>query len=230
VVKATQVIGVSDSPATYVFADIAGFTALTEAHGDDEAAALIDRFCGEVADVLPRYDAAQIKAIGDAVMLRVPEPAAAVELGLHLAHELLRGHGSPTVRVGMHHGAAVRLGGDYFGTAVNLAARVSALAAGREVLLSASTGGAAGAIQGVIYQARGRHELRGVREPVDLVAAVREAAPGEGGLAVDPVCQMAVDPEKAAGRLVYRDTAHFFCALECAGEFARQPERYAARR
>jgi Cu+-exporting ATPase len=45
-------------------------------------------------------------------------------------------------------------------------------------------------------------------------------------LAVDPVCRMAVDPERAAGRLIYDGTAYFFCTLECAGEFARRPERF----
>lgn len=39
--------------ATFVFADIAGFTALTEAHGDEEAVALVREFCRAVADELP---------------------------------------------------------------------------------------------------------------------------------------------------------------------------------
>jgi FtsP/CotA-like multicopper oxidase with cupredoxin domain len=43
---------------------------------------------------------------------------------------------------------------------------------------------------------------------------------------IDPVCQMAVDPEHAAGRLVYADNAYFFCTLSCAGDFARQPEPF----
>ena len=34
----------SDAPATFLFADIAGFTALTEAHGDEQAVALVDAF------------------------------------------------------------------------------------------------------------------------------------------------------------------------------------------
>src|SRR2546426_10466472 len=83
---------VSTAPATFVFADIAGFTAMTEAHGDEEAATLVDRFYGEVAEVLPRYGAAQVKSIGDAVMLRVPSPANAIELGLHVAHDTLGDH------------------------------------------------------------------------------------------------------------------------------------------
>jgi adenylate cyclase len=218
-----------DSPATYVFADIAGFTALTEAHGDEEAVTLIDRFSAEVAELLPRYDATQVKSIGDAVMLRVPDAAGAIELGLDLAQETLQGHGYPAVRVGMHHGVAVCRGGDYFGSAVNLAARVAALASGREVLLSASTGVAAGTIAGVSYRSRGRHDLKGVVEPVELVAAVRGGR-HDGALAVDPVCQMAVEPDNAAGRLRYEGTVYHFCALGCAGTFARHPERYAGRR
>ena len=44
----------------------------------------------------------------------------------------------------------------------------------------------------------------------------------------DPVCRMAVDPDRAAGRLMHDGTAYFFCTLACAGEFAREPERYVA--
>jgi YHS domain-containing protein len=40
---------------------------------------------------------------------------------------------------------------------------------------------------------------------------------------------MAVDPEHAAGRLTLDGTAYFFCTLTCAGEFAREPQRFAAR-
>ncbi|MBX5469582.1 MAG: YHS domain-containing protein [Thermoleophilaceae bacterium] len=38
---------------------------------------------------------------------------------------------------------------------------------------------------------------------------------------------MAVDPEHAAGRLVFEDTVYFFCTLACAAAFARHPERFA---
>jgi YHS domain-containing protein len=39
---------------------------------------------------------------------------------------------------------------------------------------------------------------------------------------------MAVDPDRAAGRLMHEGTAYFFCTLTCAGEFARQPEQFIA--
>ncbi|MDQ3741173.1 MAG: YHS domain-containing protein [Actinomycetota bacterium] len=212
--------------ATFVFADIAGFTALTEAHGDEQAAALVADFCAAVSAELPAVGGSQVKTIGDALMLTIPDPGEAVLLGLRITHELMLGHGAPAVRVGLHHGSAVERDGDYFGAAVNLAARVSAEASGGEVLLTGATAALAPQLDGVLYEPRGRRELRNVREPVELFAAVRAAETTEARLPCDPVCRMAVDPERAAGRLVYEDTTYFFCTLACAGEFARRPERF----
>ena len=161
--------------ATFVFADIAGFTALTEAHGDEEAAALVADFCAAVAAELPASGGTQVKTIGDALMLSIPDPAAAVLLALRITHELMLGHGAPAVRVGLHHGSAVERDGDYFGAAVNLAARVSAEASGGEVLLTGATAALAPQLAGVLYEPRGRRALRNVREPVELFAAVRAA-------------------------------------------------------
>ena len=114
-----------------------------------------------------------MKSIGDALMLRVPEPADAVRLGLHIVHDLMPGHGAPAVRVGLHHGSYVERDGDFFGAAVNLAARVSGQAVGGEVLLTGHTAALAPDIDGVFYEPRGRAALRNVREPVELFAAVR---------------------------------------------------------
>ena len=220
----------SDSTqATFLFADIAGFTALTEAHGDEQAATLAADFSDAVKAELAASDGAHVKSIGDALMLRIPDPAEAVLLGLRVVGDIMRDHGAPAVRVGMHHGPAIERGGDFFGATVNLAARVSAAAVGGEVLLTAHTAALAPAPEGVVYESRGRRDLRNVREPVELVAAVRIGQATEAQLAIDPVCHMAVDPERAAGRLMYDGTAYFFCTLECAGEFARGPERFTQR-
>jgi adenylate cyclase len=115
---------------TFLFADLAGFTALTEAHGDEQAADLVEEFSRAADGLLPRYGGEQIKTIGDALMLRVETPAGAVKLGLALTHDMLAECGYPAIRVGMHHGSAVHRGGDWFGATVNLAARVSGLAHG----------------------------------------------------------------------------------------------------
>jgi class 3 adenylate cyclase/YHS domain-containing protein len=211
--------------STFVFADIAGFTALTEAHGDEDAADLVSEFCEAVRAELPATGGAHVKTIGDALMLQVPDPADAIALGLRITGGIMGRHGAPAVRVGLHHGPAVERDGDFFGAAVNLAARVSGEAAGGEVLLTGKTAAMAPDLEGVLYEPRGRHELRNLKEPVELFAAV-PAGEAQAQLAFDPVCRMAVDPDRAAGRLVYEGTAYYFCTLACAGEFARGPQRF----
>jgi adenylate cyclase len=214
------------SSATFLFADIAGFTAMTETHGDEQAAQIVERFSDAVALELPRFGATHVKTIGDALMLRIPDPTQAVLLGLRIALDLLRGHRAPAVRVGLHHGPAIERDRDYFGAAVNLAARVSAAATGGEVLLTGQTAALTGNVEGVRYESRGCPELRNVRERVELIAAIRAGHTTAHRLIIDPVCRMAVDPKSAAGRLVIDDTVYFFCSLACAGEFARAPERF----
>jgi class 3 adenylate cyclase len=216
----------TDAAGTFIFADIAGFTALTEAHGDEEAVKLVEEFAEAVEAELPAVRGEHIKTIGDALMLRIPAPGDAVLLALRIANDLIAEHGAPAVRVGLHHGPAVERNGDYFGASVNLAARVSALASGGEVLLTGQTAALVPDLEGVLYESRGRQTLRNVAEPIEVFAALRVGEMAEGRLPVDPVCRMVVDPDRAAGRLVHEGNAYFFCSLSCAGEFARQPERF----
>jgi adenylate cyclase len=215
-----------DAEATFLFADIAGFTALTEAHGDEQAVQLVEEFANAVQAELPRLDGEYVKTVGDALMLRVPDPADAVRLSLWITRNAMSGHQAPSVRVGGNYGSAVERNGDYFGSTINVAARVSALAAGGEVLVTGQTAALAPDLEGVLYESRGRQVLRNVAEPVEIFAVVRTDESGDH-LVIDPVCQMAVDPERAAGRLLLDEKAYHFCSLTCAAAFAQHPERYA---
>jgi class 3 adenylate cyclase len=132
---------------TFLFADLSGFTALTEAHGDEQAADLVARFCVAVRQLLDEHQAHEVKTIGDALMLRTGDAAAAIRLGLCIVYDVGAQHGFPLVRVGMHTGSAVERDGDWFGTTVNLAARVSAAASGGEALLTAATHAASGDVE-----------------------------------------------------------------------------------
>jgi adenylate cyclase len=211
--------------STFLFADIAGYTALTEAHGDEDAVELAQTFCRAVDGMAGAEGGELVKTIGDAVMIRHPDPARAITLGLRAAGEALAGHGFPTVRVGMHHGPALESEGDWFGSTVNLAARVAALAAGGEVLLTASVREAAGELEGVRLESRGEQRLRNVPAPVPVFAATlegRESAHRD----VDPVCRMVVAEGREVGTVHHHGTDYRFCSLGCIRLFAEAPEAY----
>ena len=223
---------------TFLFADLAGFAALTEAHGDERAADLVASFFRDARSLLPAHGAQEVKTLGDAIMIRCESATAAIGLALRLVRQVGARHGFPRVRAGMHTGAAVERDGDWFGATVNLAARVSGAAAGGEVLVSQRTAAAVGARDGgslglvhglsnIVLRSRGRRQLRNVSEPVELFEVSCELSHMFDPLPVDPVCRMAVDPDHDAARLAYDGVEVHFCSLGCAEAFARTPDRYA---
>lgn len=211
---------------TFVFADLAGFTALTEAHGDEQAAELAAQFSDCVHSLLPERGAEAVKSIGDAVMMHCDDASESIDLGLRILENVGSRPQFPIVRVGMHTGAAIERDGDWFGSAVNLAARVSGVAGGDEVLLTEATRIAAGELEGIELQRRGEQRFKNVRDAVALYQARREGE-DRGARVIDPVCRMSVEPEEAAGTLTYEGRTYYFCSLECARAFAAEPERFA---
>jgi adenylate cyclase len=214
---------VSETEATFGFVDLAGFSALTEAHGDSEAVALLDRFEALTNDALGVGDRL-VKTIGDAVMVVFPRPDAAVaalsRLFVALAETEL-----PVARAGLHHGSAIERGGDYLGASVNLTARVAAQAQGGQVLVTTEVAEAA-RTSGVAVVDLGCFTLRNITEPVQLFEL--EVVPAVAGTAIDPVCRMQVAIAEAAGRLRRRDHDYWFCSLKCVAAFAADPDRVTA--
>ena len=215
-------------PHTFLFADLAGFTAMTEVHGDEVAADAVADFCRGVRGLLGQFEAEEIKSIGDAVMLRVPDASAAIHLAVRLIGEVGTRHGSLAVRVGAHTGSAVHRDGDWFGAAVNLAARVAAVAERGEVLMTEVTRSAAGAaVARYEIEARPSRQFKNIAEPVALYALTLASQPQVASLPNDPVCRMAVDPNESEERRTWNGVEICFCSAECAAVFDRHPERYA---
>lgn len=210
---------------TFVFADLAGFTALTEAHGDHAAADLVGDFAAKVDSWLPEFGGGDAKTIGDALMLRLDSAPDAVELGLAIVERTADTPRFPEVRVGMNSGTAVSRDGDWFGRAVNVAARVAGQAQGCEVLLSANTYEAASHLETVRFDDAGTKRLRNVSAPLQIYRANRLEG-GRPDLHVDPVCRMALRPDQPGPVVVHDYVEFWFCSKRCARAFEKEPRRY----
>jgi adenylate cyclase len=213
---------VGEIERTFVFVDLAGFTALTEIHGDRDAAETVDVFVGIVRDSLGPADRL-VKTIGDAVMLTSPDPRSGVELTARIIEATHRERHFPQTRAGLHHGTAVERDDDYVGAAVNLAARVTAQAAADQTLCTTEIAAAARA-DGVEVIDRGPFQLRNIADPVNLFEL--RLCPGMQGTVVDPVCRARIDRDEAQGRLRFEAVDHWFCSLSCASLFASHPEQF----
>jgi adenylate cyclase len=114
------------------FADLAGYTRLTEEEGELEAVDAVERFVEAVETTLPDH-ARVIKTIGDEVMIVGSDAAALTDWAV--GFQQLQSD-PPLPRIGIHYGEALYRDGDYYGRDVNIASRVAARSAGGEVLVT----------------------------------------------------------------------------------------------
>ncbi|HEX2129417.1 MAG TPA: adenylate/guanylate cyclase domain-containing protein [Solirubrobacterales bacterium] len=168
---------------TFLFADLVGFTALTDSEGDDRAAEVALGLYDRVRRLLPRYDAEELKTLGDGVALRCDRADHGIELAVNIVEELDSAPSFPPVRVGVHTGPAVERDGDWYGRTVNVAARLCSAAGGGEALVSEHAREAAGRLRGVEFSERRLHWLRNVTEPIPAHVASPRHQPLAGRLA-----------------------------------------------
>jgi adenylate cyclase len=132
--------GVAD--VAILFTDLVGFSTWALEAGDDAALDVL-RQVGEAEERTVSGNGGEIvKRLGDGAMAVFSHPqravAAALELQRTVAQIDVHGH-TPSLRAGVHVGRPRRIGGDYLGVDVNVAARVGGAAKGGEVLVSEST-------------------------------------------------------------------------------------------
>jgi class 3 adenylate cyclase len=118
------------------FADLSGFTMLTQALTPAQLSALLNEFAGAVSDVVHADGGRVVKFIGDEVMWVSASPERLARAAVDLVdHPRAREEGL-RVRAGLAFGSVLAINGDYFGSPVNLAARLVAAAAPGQVLAS----------------------------------------------------------------------------------------------
>ena len=118
------------------FADMVGFTMLSQHLGDVELAAVVARFEELAHDTVVAIGGRVVKMIGDEVMFIVPDPTAAAQIGLSLAEAYAGDDLLSDVRVALAIGPVLVKDGDYYGPVVNLASRLANVAHPGTVLVS----------------------------------------------------------------------------------------------
>ena len=199
-----------------IFADLAGFTARTEAHGDQESVDLVQQFERTIKAILPP-NSHLVKIVGDAAMIIGDvDDAARLAVDLMSASEELPGR--PALRIGVHAGDVIERQGDYWGHAVNVAARVASQARPCEILLTEVVRNSVEANDPELaarLHTIGEQHLRNVSQPMALFSVISE----EPELYTDPVCRMRIRESESAGRLTLEGQEYLFCSLDCLTSF-----------
>jgi len=170
-------VELSVSSLTLLFSDLTGSTALYERVGDARAFAIVEQHFRDMERAITENSGAIVKTMGDAVMATFASPSDALKAGMQMVSECERAHRELglSVKVGLHEGAclAVRANDklDFFGTTVNVAARLQAQAKGSEIVIAESLleHGGVGMLLKDRAVRRFEASLKGIREVQKLV-------------------------------------------------------------
>lgn len=156
--------------ATVLFTDIVDSTVRAAAAGDRQWRGVLDEFDVNVERLLARHDGELVKTTGDGILARFAAPAQAVRCADAMV-STARDFGLD-LRAGLHAGEVELRGDDIGGLAVHIASRVSAMASAREVLVTGTVRDLVVG-SGIVFDDRGRHNLKGVPDEWQVLAVER---------------------------------------------------------
>lgn len=171
----TEDTGVAAAYRGFLFADLRGYTAFGESHGDRAAADLLDAYRALVRDEVARHDGAEIRTEGDSFYVVFASARDAVACGLAIigaADLYSQEHDDAPLQIGIgiNAGETVQRGEAFVGTAVNLAARVCSEARAGEVLVTATVREVARGGSDLRFVPRGIKRLKGIADRVPVFA------------------------------------------------------------
>ncbi|WP_311922933.1 adenylate cyclase regulatory domain-containing protein [Microbispora sp. H10836] len=159
------------------FADLVAFTRVSRELDELALADLVEGFESRASDVIAAHDGRLVKTLGDEVLFTAADPRTAALIALDLLDELKRDAEGPDVRVGLAYGPVLPAMGDVFGTTVNLAARLTAIARPGTILADSELAAGLAGASGVDLVKLRRRPARGlgVVEPYVLRRSSRES-------------------------------------------------------
>ena len=156
------------------FADLSGYTRLTEEAGDEVAAQVSVKLAELVNEIASRHSGAVVKMLGDGVLFHFKDPQDAVMASLEIL-DRVRPADLPPAHVGVNAGPMIYEEGDYFGRTVNIAARIASEAGPDQVFLGEDVLHHIEPTGFRVVEA-GAFELKGIEKPLTLYEAIRDDA------------------------------------------------------
>ncbi|MEO7337522.1 MAG: adenylate/guanylate cyclase domain-containing protein [Caldimonas sp.] len=221
---------------TVLFADLRGSTAMYETLGNTDATAVVTQSVALLARIVSSHGGTVVKTLGDGLMAMFPSPSAGVSAADEM-HDALSRVGVPGARseavklqlvtlklqIGLDHGEVIEMSGDYFGDAVNVAARLLDHAGDNETLATMNVLDGLEEWERARFRSLDRLQLRGRAEPVHV--HLQEPMRRFGDTAATAYGDMlAPSPEPEAIRLVWLDIDRVYAGSNMPVVLGRSPQ------
>lgn len=201
-----------------MMADLSGFTAMTEIHGDHSAISVIDKYLGIVKKSLVGSSHLH-ERVGDQMIII---SSTVVDLAYTATMLFEHAHNENNfleLHAGLHFGKIILKDDDYFGTTINTAARITSVAGSGKILCSADFKDQLPENHPFIWVGKGKHKFKNLLNPVELFEMSCCIENMTKKYVIDPVCHMLIKSPETAKQFVHNEETLYFCSDNCLKKF-----------
>lgn len=210
----------SEINTSFLIADLAGYTALTEIHGGFSASDLIHRYIELVEDSIKK-DTRLVERIGDEVLITSDSIGGLIDTSLTLLNTIENEPHFPSVHMGLHSGLVIKRDGKYYGHTLNLTSRICSYARAGQILCSQEIVDTVKNSGKYSFLKLGNIQFKNVTDPLAVFEIVVDSK--RESISFDPVCKMQIDINKSPAKLVYDGNTYFFCSYRCLKKIIKNP-------
>lgn len=202
---------------TYIaimMADLSGYTAMTEVHGANSAVSIIDKYLAIVKRSLVGSSHLH-ERVGDEMIIVANSAEDLAYTATFLFEQAHNETQFLPLHAGLHYGPIVKKDGDYYGTTINTASRITSVAEKGKMVCSAEFVDQLPEGHPYIVKGKGKHSFKNLMKPVELFEMSCCIEYMSRKYVIDPVCHMLIRTPATALHMQHEEEDHYFCSMHC---------------
>jgi class 3 adenylate cyclase len=207
----------------FLISDLAGYTPLTETHGDLSASEIVERYLSMVKNSL-EPDTEFVERVGDEVLILSENVINLIKSAIKLVENIYLEHNFPTIHAGIHGGTIIERNGHYLGSTLNLTSRIASYSKGGQLLCSGYIRDIVGCLSDICFIKLEKIRFKNYSDPVEIFEIITPKQ--KESITIDPVCRMQVNKDDPTARLPFGDITYYFCSYDCAKLFIENPQKF----
>ncbi|ULQ55889.1 YHS domain-containing protein [Flavihumibacter rivuli] len=202
-----------------LMADLTGYTAMTEVHGAESAMQIVGKYL-ELAQLSMAGTSRLLERVGDQLVIIAENPDDLANTALNLVDKCTREPEFLMIHAGLHFGEVLENNGSFFGSAMNITARIAAHAGRGKILCSKDFINNIASPGNYCFESPREITLKNIMQPIMVAELVSPNPALSEWMHIDPVCHMQVQ-SNTPHRYALDQKIFHFCSDQCREIFIR---------